>query len=262
MHGDGLMELKDQLLKLGCDEIEPTNEETSNLEETNYDDEQEIGEIFKIETNLFDYETSLCEKFKEFNYLLKIDPDVLTKDTEGFKIYEEYKDDWIYEWNKDVPWSGLPVAGEKMDIVIEETCPEPTCLEIHSIIKTLNNDESSNDYWRSWENIENTNGDRCEREYENDQEDEERCELFDNATQKLLVCTMSRFEMIKYSFRQDEEYVAVKEDEYEDLTNTSKDACLRCKEIDEVGKGSTIEKSGSVRVLKFQDGYSTHNLAQ
>ncbi|GKB59609.1 hypothetical protein Tco_0915795, partial [Tanacetum coccineum] len=125
-------------VKLGSDEIEPTNEETSNLEETNYDDEQEIGEIFKIETNLFDYETSLCEKFKEFNYLLKIDPDVLTKDTEGFKIYEEYKDDWIYEWNKDVPWSGLPVAGEKMDIVIEETCPEPTCLEIYSIIKTLN----------------------------------------------------------------------------------------------------------------------------
>ncbi|GJU58102.1 hypothetical protein Tco_1235868 [Tanacetum coccineum] len=92
-------------------------------------------------------------------------------------------------------------------------------------------DESSNDYWRSWENIENTNGDRCEREYENDQEDEERCELFDDATKKLSVCTVRRFEMIKYSFRQDEEYVAVKEDEYKDLTNTSKDACRAYQEI-------------------------------
>ncbi|GJR33758.1 hypothetical protein Tco_1209442 [Tanacetum coccineum] len=40
-----------------------------------------------------------------------------------------------------------------------------------------------------------------------------------------------RFEMIKYSFRQDEEYVAVKEDEYEDLTSTSKDACQAYQEI-------------------------------
>ncbi|GKE79830.1 hypothetical protein Tco_1549830, partial [Tanacetum coccineum] len=81
--------------KLGSDEIEPTNDETSDLEETDHDDEQEIDEIFKIKTNLFDYETSLGKKFKEFNYLLKIDPDLLTKDIEGFKTYNEYKDDWI-----------------------------------------------------------------------------------------------------------------------------------------------------------------------
>nr|GEW47685.1 hypothetical protein [Tanacetum cinerariifolium] len=42
--------------------------------------------------------------FKEFIYLLQIDSDVLTKDIDGFKTGEEYKDDWIYEWNKDVPW--------------------------------------------------------------------------------------------------------------------------------------------------------------
>ncbi|GKC60246.1 hypothetical protein Tco_1087844 [Tanacetum coccineum] len=84
--------------KLGSDEIEPTD-----LEETDHDDEQEIGEIFRIETKLFDYETPLCEELREFNYLLKIDPDLLTKDIEGFKTHEEYKDDWIYEWNKDVP---------------------------------------------------------------------------------------------------------------------------------------------------------------
>ncbi|GJV71210.1 hypothetical protein Tco_1491205 [Tanacetum coccineum] len=79
--------------KLGSDEIEPTNEGPSDLEETDHDDEQEIGEIFRIETNLFDYETPLCEKFKELNYLLKIDPDLLTKNIKGFKTYDEYKDD-------------------------------------------------------------------------------------------------------------------------------------------------------------------------
>ncbi|GJZ77737.1 hypothetical protein Tco_0642409, partial [Tanacetum coccineum] len=30
--------------------------------------------------------------------------DLLTKDIIGFKTYDDYKDDWIYEWNKDVPW--------------------------------------------------------------------------------------------------------------------------------------------------------------
>ncbi|GJZ54511.1 hypothetical protein Tco_0609396 [Tanacetum coccineum] len=45
-----------------------------------------------------------CSAFNEFNYLLKVDPDLLTKDIMGFKTYEDYKDDWIYEWNKDVPW--------------------------------------------------------------------------------------------------------------------------------------------------------------
>nr|GEW28390.1 hypothetical protein [Tanacetum cinerariifolium] len=88
----------------GSDEIKPTNAETSDLEKIDNDDEQEIGEIFRSETNLFDYETPLCEEFKEFNYLLKIDPDLLTKDIEGFKTYEKFKDGWIYEWNNDVPW--------------------------------------------------------------------------------------------------------------------------------------------------------------
>nr|GEX26752.1 hypothetical protein [Tanacetum cinerariifolium] len=90
--------------KLESDEAEPTNEKTFNLEETKQDDEQEISETFKIETNLFDYETPLCEKSKEFNHLLKIDPDVLTNDIVRFETYDEYKDDWFYEWDKNMPW--------------------------------------------------------------------------------------------------------------------------------------------------------------
>ncbi|GJX90451.1 hypothetical protein Tco_0343777 [Tanacetum coccineum] len=52
---------------------------------------------------------------------------------------------------------------------------------------------------------------------------EGRCELFDN--HELPVCNIRKFEMIKYSFGDDEKYVAIKEDEYNDLTSTSKDAC-------------------------------------
>ncbi|GJY11242.1 hypothetical protein Tco_0379427 [Tanacetum coccineum] len=81
----------------GDDEVELTNKESS-------DDEDNIAKVFRIDTNIFDYETPLSSTFKEFNYLLEVDPDLLTKDIIGFKTYEDYKDDWIYEWNKDVSW--------------------------------------------------------------------------------------------------------------------------------------------------------------
>ncbi|GKC38135.1 hypothetical protein Tco_1050519 [Tanacetum coccineum] len=77
----------------GDDEVELTNEESS-------DDDDEIAEVFRIDTNIFNYETPLCSAFNEFNYFLKVDPDFIM----GFKTYEDYKDDWIYKWNKDVPW--------------------------------------------------------------------------------------------------------------------------------------------------------------
>ncbi|GJY58907.1 hypothetical protein Tco_0458799 [Tanacetum coccineum] len=80
----------------GDDEVEITDEEFS-------DNEDEVVEVFRIDTNIFDFETPMCKTFKEFNYLLQIDPDLLTKYIEGFKTYDEYKDDWIYEWNKDIP---------------------------------------------------------------------------------------------------------------------------------------------------------------
>ncbi|GJV42320.1 ribonuclease H-like domain-containing protein [Tanacetum coccineum] len=82
---------------IGDDEVELTDEESS-------DDEDEIAKVFRLDTNIFDYETPLCSTFNKFNYLLKVDPDLLTKDIMGFKTYEDYKDDCIYEWNKDAPW--------------------------------------------------------------------------------------------------------------------------------------------------------------
>ncbi|GJW95214.1 hypothetical protein Tco_0174886 [Tanacetum coccineum] len=214
------------------DEIEPTDDESFDLEETNHNDEQEIREIFRIETTLFNYETPVCEKFKEFNYLLKIDPDLLTKDIEGFKTYEEYKDDWIYEWKKTyLRWTrnlgltqeygknqnqsnilaslstikldvrnGQHIVGGMMDSVMEETYLKLTLLETRSITKIMNDHEAD--------------------------EREVLCEIHE-----LPVCNMRRFEMIKYSFGQDKEYVAVKEDEYDDLERTSNDARRAYQEI-------------------------------
>ncbi|GKE96323.1 hypothetical protein Tco_1581178, partial [Tanacetum coccineum] len=86
------------------DEEVITDNEISNLGDDNLIEENEISQIFRIDTNIFCFKTPLCEAFKEFNYLFQIDVDMLTKDIPGFKTYEEYNDTWIHEWNKDIPW--------------------------------------------------------------------------------------------------------------------------------------------------------------
>ncbi|GJX33064.1 hypothetical protein Tco_0242919 [Tanacetum coccineum] len=55
------------------------------------DDPDDIAKIFKIEDNLFDFETPLCKALNEFNYLLKIDTNLFTFDIQEIKTYEEYE---------------------------------------------------------------------------------------------------------------------------------------------------------------------------
>ncbi|GJX44779.1 hypothetical protein Tco_0261455 [Tanacetum coccineum] len=66
-----------------------------NEEETEEDDNpnemDNVPEILRIEGNLFDFETPLCEAYNEFSCLLKIDTDLFTYDIQTFKTYDEYK---------------------------------------------------------------------------------------------------------------------------------------------------------------------------
>ncbi|GJR94215.1 hypothetical protein Tco_0266389 [Tanacetum coccineum] len=176
----------------------------------NFDNEDEIDEVFRIDTNIFDYETPIYSAFNKFNYLLKVDPDLLTKDIEGFKTYDDYKDDWIYEWNKDVPW-----------------VDEKPWTDTGAIWKDLfkrDDDESNYEQLRRWDIY--TNSDDTYKTNHDDNERKELCKVHEPS-----VCTIQRFEMIKYSFGQCEEYVAIKEDEYDDLAGTSNNACHMYQEI-------------------------------
>ncbi|GJT90027.1 hypothetical protein Tco_1078872 [Tanacetum coccineum] len=191
----------------GDDEVELTDEES--------DDEDEIAEVFRIDTNIFDYETPLCSAFNEFNYLLKVDSDLHTKDIMGFKTYEDYKDYWIYEWNKeDYEWYE----------VIKDSELKDEALRNKAIMEGLINeddDESCYKQKRQWNMY--TNYDDA---YEINHEKEELCEVHEPP-----VCNVRRYIKIKYSFNNDEEYVAVKEDEYGDLTIVRKEACQAYQEI-------------------------------
>ncbi|GJY88775.1 hypothetical protein Tco_0503403 [Tanacetum coccineum] len=197
-----------QSLLHGDDEVELTDEESSNS-----DDEEEVVGIFRIETNVFDFETPLCRTFKEFNYLLQIDLDILTKDIKGFKTYEEYKDDWIYDgysewptcsWREDGYFNGgnLPgtyIVGNTIcyqDLewydALKDSELKDEALRNKAIMEGLidEDDESSNNGWRRWDGYEIADHDQEEREYENRHKDKERCELFND--HELSVCNIRR----------------------------------------------------------------------
>nr|GFB18626.1 C2 calcium/lipid-binding domain, CaLB [Tanacetum cinerariifolium] len=57
----------------GDDEVELTDEEF-------FYNEDEVAEVFRIDTNIFDFETPMYKAFKEFNNVLQIKPDLLTMD--------------------------------------------------------------------------------------------------------------------------------------------------------------------------------------
>ncbi|GJZ58313.1 hypothetical protein Tco_0613807 [Tanacetum coccineum] len=246
----------------GDDEVELTDEEF-------FDDMDEVAKVFRIDTNLYNYETPMCKAFKEFNYLLQINLDLLTKDIEGFKTYEDYKDDWIYEWNKDVPWvdeKTWPNAGVWTNPTpIKHTCKpfnyKTGCSEwptsswmddgYYSELKdeALRNkaimggfikdddDESRYEQMRRW-NI-NANYDDAYETNHGDNKSKELCEVHE-----LPVCNIRRYMMIKYSFNNDEEYVAVKEDEYDDPTITREEACRAYQEVfQKIGEGWMVTRA-------------------
>ncbi|GJY20089.1 hypothetical protein Tco_0392655 [Tanacetum coccineum] len=177
------------------DEIKLTNDETSNLEETDHDDEQEI------------------------------DPNLLTKDIGGFKTYEEFKDDWIYEWNNDVPWvhekpwmnygaSNEPTPVTHWNLPGAYIIGNSLHYQDYEWYEALEDRELKEEALRNKVIVEGTIDD-------DDESIDERQEICSNETHELSVYNIRRFEMIKYSFRYDEKYVAIKEDEYDDLARTS-----------------------------------------
>ncbi|GKF01363.1 hypothetical protein Tco_0028286 [Tanacetum coccineum] len=116
--------------------------------------------------------------------------------------------------------NGQHVVGRMMDTVMEETYPELTLLETNSIIRITSDDDDESHYKqeRRW-NIYTNYDDAYEINHE-DNEKEELCEVYE-----LLVRNIRRYMIIKYSFNNDEKYVAVKEDEYDDPTITREEAC-------------------------------------
>ncbi|GJV99430.1 hypothetical protein Tco_1554682 [Tanacetum coccineum] len=172
LHNNAFSGTNEKDASMGGEEIEVSDNESSNLGEY-ISDKEEIAKNFKIETDVFEYETPLCLAFNEFNYLLKVDPDLLTKDIMWFKTYEDYKDDWIYEWNKDIPWVDEKPWTEARYEALEDSELKNEALRNKAIMEGLiNDDESCNDYWKRWKSHEIYYHNYDEGEYENETHEE------------------------------------------------------------------------------------------
>ncbi|GJR32339.1 hypothetical protein Tco_0718916 [Tanacetum coccineum] len=148
LHKNALSGTNGEDAKLGSDEIEPTNDEASDLEETDHDDEQEIGEIFRIETNMYTKNHGLTLEYglKPLQLCIVVSHLIIKV---GIR-------------------SGLPVAREKMDIALKDSELKEEALRNKAIMEGLINedDESCNNSWRRWDSYEIADHDQEEREYE------------------------------------------------------------------------------------------------
>ncbi|GKE61875.1 hypothetical protein Tco_1512242 [Tanacetum coccineum] len=118
---------------------------------------------------------------------------------------------WNYEWYEDLEDSELKDEALRNKAIMEGFINE-------------GDDESRYEQERRW-NIY-TNYDYAYEINHGDNEKEELCEVHE-----LPVCNIRRYMMIKYSFNNDEEYVAVKQDEYGDPTIIREEACRAYQEI-------------------------------
>nr|GEV18544.1 hypothetical protein [Tanacetum cinerariifolium] len=252
---------------------QPSNH-NEEIEEDN--DPNHISDIFKIEGNLFDFESPLCEAFNDFNYLFKINKDLFTFDIQGSRTYEEcelnnlvtmdLKELWldngvpyqlcdhickpyrfkngITKWPtcssdvdgfcnggalpgmvrvgsmtyfQDNKWYDELVDGKPKDetlalkakINVDEVVPftrsESYGHEPYANMKTEKTRDPYLDVNRIFSKASNVR-----ETQENERHDESR----DDPNLEPLVCKIKRFEMMKYSFNVDEEYIAIKESEY------------------------------------------------
>ncbi|GJS17503.1 hypothetical protein Tco_0411975 [Tanacetum coccineum] len=226
------------------------NEEREAGEDDNPDD---ITDIFKIEGNLFDYETPLCEAFNDFNYLLKINTDMFTFDIQGIRTYEEYELNNTITRDLEEPWSEYRVPYQLCDHLCEPyhfkngITKWPMCssdfdgfcndeelpgmvqwkINAHEVAPfthletygqrpyaNLNTEKAYLDTNRIFDkNYDTSNAGNT---IDNQWNEERR----DDPTHEPSVCKIRRFEMMKYLFNADEEYIAIKESEY---LNHSKD---------------------------------------
>nr|GEX09184.1 retrovirus-related Pol polyprotein from transposon TNT 1-94 [Tanacetum cinerariifolium] len=209
------------------------------------------------------------KEFKVFNFLLKVDMELFAHDIEITKTYKDYENELNDELEE--PWSEDGVPYEICDHIFEPfrfnngKAKWPTCNsnedefcdegELSGMVqvgymtyfqdyewyieladRNLKEEALKQKaiYEKSWgdasQSVINFYAWLKSNFLDNEEhEDKDKYGLFDN--QKRRDCKIRRFEMIKYSFGEDEEYVAIKEHEYDDLTSTNEETCRTYQEI-------------------------------
>ncbi|GKB97363.1 hypothetical protein Tco_0983500 [Tanacetum coccineum] len=233
------------------------------------DDPDDIAEIFKIEGNLFNYETPLCKAFNDFNYLVRIGTDLFTFDIQGMRTYEEYELNNHVTRDLEEPWLDKGVPYQLCDHICEQyhfkngMTKWPTCssdidgfynsgellgmvwINAHEVTPFTRSEsygqrpyakfktEKAHDPYLDINRIFGRNYDTSNAD--NIQKNQGHEERMDNPTHEPSVFKIRRFEMMKYSFNTDEEYIAMKESEYLNHSKDNLDAYRELLQIIEEG---------------------------
>ncbi|GJR25582.1 hypothetical protein Tco_1101814 [Tanacetum coccineum] len=218
------------------------NEEETEKDE-NPNEMDNVPEIFRIEGNLFDFETPLCEAYHEFNCLLNIDTDLFTHVIQNLKTYDEYEQEmnnnkakgaeeswncqeW-FEWLKSC-FKNFHELEYEVLVKLQECWWKVNAHEIASFtrmenfgrgpyanIKTKWASNSYLDINRTFGRDYEANNIGCTQENQGHK---------GNPIPEPSNCKVGRFEMIKYSFDDDEECITIKESEYLKHSKDSLDA--------------------------------------
>ncbi|GJU77659.1 hypothetical protein Tco_1274729 [Tanacetum coccineum] len=247
-----------------------------------------VPEIFKINDNLFSFDSPLCIAFEAFNSLLKIDPDLFTYDIQEFKMYDEYEQELNNKTQvPEEPWSVKGVPRQLCDHICEPyrfkngKTKWPTCSSVidgfcnggelprmvrvgtmtyfqdhkwydeladgklkeetlalkakvegtwgdatpvdlgHGPYANVKTENNHNHYLDNNQISDRTNGASNIGETQEDQGHEE---VKEDPTPEQSIFKIKKFEMIKYSFTGDEEYITIKESEHLNHSKKSLDA--------------------------------------
>ncbi|GJS00175.1 hypothetical protein Tco_0316683 [Tanacetum coccineum] len=244
-------------------QLSDNNEE---MEANESDDPDDIAKTFKIKGNLFDYETPLCKAFNDFNYLLKIHTDLFTFDIQGIRTYEEYELNNTMTKDLKEPWLDNGVPYQLCDHISEPyrfkngMSKWPTCSsdidgfcnggELPGMVRVRCMTYFQDHNWydelvdgklkdetlmhkakvkESWGDITPDVGGRNygadNAGYTQDNQEHKKEHHYPST------CRVRRFEMIKYSFDVEDEYVAIKEHECFDHSKTNIDTCQAYREL-------------------------------
>ncbi|GJZ37076.1 hypothetical protein Tco_0583267 [Tanacetum coccineum] len=219
----------------GDDEKVITYDELSNLGDGNLIKENEIAQIFRIDTDIFHFETPLCEAFKEFNYLLKIYVDWPTCNWKKEKYYNGgdlprviWSGDVTYfksyEWYENLGEGELKYKALNSKAIFVGSKGVDEEPRINNDYETQTDERRFDDH-KLMRDDDVDIGDLEEYlirkdppYYVNEEEErykERRCKLFGIPYVKPSTCKLEKFKVVKYSFRPVEEYVIIKEYEYD-----------------------------------------------
>ncbi|GJZ28935.1 hypothetical protein Tco_0573582 [Tanacetum coccineum] len=224
--------------------------DNEEIEAEEDDDPDDITDIFKIEGNLFNYETPLCKAFNDFNYLLKIDRDLFTFDIQGIRTYEEYElnnhvDKGIVEENvvdnvldfHKLDYNVLVKLQERWWKINAHEVTPFTRLESYGQRPYANfKTEKTHDPYLDINRIFDRNYDTSNAG--NIQDSQKHVERRDDPSHEPSVCKIKRFEMMKYAFNADKEYIAIKESKYLNHSKDNLDAYRELLRI--IGKGWVV----------------------